>query len=175
MDNSVGKIVDMERNKVDDNKDQTCSTGLHFCGQSYLSHFGGERVVIVKVHPADVVSIPSDYNGAKGRACRYEVIGEVGASEEDTSKAFPSQVQANASNNIYVAPKPVTKQGSTDFYRGYTDGFEIGTYDGKGKDYAEGFDKGYTDSQNGVTTPRYEYHVPKASTYPNVTWPNPKV
>jgi len=175
MDNSVGKIVEMERNKVDDNKDQTCSTGLHFCGQSYLSHFGGERVVIVKVHPADVVSIPSDYNGAKGRACRYEVIGEVGASEEDTSKAFPSQVQANASNNIYVAPKPVTKQGSTDFYRGYTDGFEIGTYDGKGKDYAEGFDKGYTDSQNGVTTPRYEYHVPKASTYPNVTWPNPKV
>jgi hypothetical protein len=175
MDNSVGKIVEMERNKVDDNKDQTCSTGLHFCGQSYLSHFGGERVVIVKVHPADVVSIPSDYNGAKGRACRYEVIGEIGASIEDSTKAFPSQVQSNAVNNTYVAPKPVTKKGSTDFYRGYTDGFEENGYEGSGKDYAEGFDKGTNDLKNGVVTPRYEYHVPQASTYTNVTWPNPKV
>ncbi len=40
MDNSPGTIVEMERNQVDDNKDQTCSTGLHFCGLSYLDHFG---------------------------------------------------------------------------------------------------------------------------------------
>ena len=93
MDNSPGKVVEMERNKVDDNKDNTCSTGLHFCGQSYLSHFGGERTVIVKVNPADVVSIPSDYNGAKGRACRYEVIGELGVNPED---AFDKPVQENA-------------------------------------------------------------------------------
>ncbi len=93
MDNSVGKIVEMERNKVDDNKDNTCSTGLHFCGMSYLNHFGGERTVIVKVNPADVVSIPSDYNGAKGRACRYEVIGELGV---DPEQAFTAPVQENA-------------------------------------------------------------------------------
>ena len=90
MDNSVGKIVEMERNKVDDNKDNTCSTGLHFCGMSYLNHFGGERTVIVKVNPADVVSIPSDYNGAKGRACRYEVVGELGVEPEE---AFDKPVQ----------------------------------------------------------------------------------
>ena len=93
MDNSVGRIVEMERNKVDDNKDNTCSTGLHFCGMSYLNHFGGERTVIVKVNPADVVSIPSDYNGAKGRACRYEVIGELGVEPE---QAFTDPVQENA-------------------------------------------------------------------------------
>ena len=29
MDNSVGRVVEMERNQVDDNKDNTCSTGLH--------------------------------------------------------------------------------------------------------------------------------------------------
>ena len=69
-DNSVGKTVEMERNKVDDNKDRTCSTGLHFCSESYLNHFPGEHVMIVKINPRDVVSIPSDYNGAKGRACR---------------------------------------------------------------------------------------------------------
>ena len=93
MDNSVGKIVEMERNKVDDDKNNTCSTGLHFCGMSYLNHFGGERTVIVKINPADVVSIPSDYNDAKGRTCRYEVIGELGVEAEE---AFTSLVQENA-------------------------------------------------------------------------------
>jgi hypothetical protein len=152
MDNSVGQVVEMERYEVNDNKDQTCSTGLHFCGQSYLSHFGGERTVIVKINPADVVSIPSDYNEAKGRACRYEVIGEIGG--ETADKAFDAPVQSNASNNI---AKPVTKTGSTDFYKGYTDGYEIGTYNGTSKDYYEGFAKGEKDSLNNVSTPRYKY------------------
>lgn len=98
MDNSPGKIVEMERNQVDDNKDRTCSTGLHFCSESYLNHFGGERVVIVKINPRDVVSIPSDYNDSKGRACRYEVIGELGVNPEE---AFDKPVQdsANTPNN----------------------------------------------------------------------------
>lgn len=99
MDNSVGKIVEMERNKVDDNKDNTCSTGLHFCGMSYLNHFGGERTVIVKINPADVVSIPSDYNDAKGRACLYEVVGELGVEPEE---AFTAPVQENANTNDNV-------------------------------------------------------------------------
>ena len=93
MDNSVGRVVEMERNKVDDNKDNHCSTGLHFCGMSYLNQFGGERTVIVKINPADVVSIPSDYNNAKGRACRYEVVGELGV---DPEQAFDKPVQENA-------------------------------------------------------------------------------
>lgn len=77
MANSIGKIVEMPRNQVNDNKDETCSAGLHFCSKDYLAHFGGARIVIVKINPADVVSIPSDYNDAKGRACKYEVVGEL--------------------------------------------------------------------------------------------------
>jgi hypothetical protein len=96
MDNSVGKIVEMERNEVDDDKDRTCSTGLHFCSQSYLSSFGGARTVILKINPRDVVSIPSDYNDSKGRACRYEVIGELGVRPED---AFTEVVQDSANSN----------------------------------------------------------------------------
>ena len=95
MDNSVGKVLQMERHEVDDDKDNTCSTGLHFCGMSYLSCFGGDRTVIVKINPADVVSIPSDYNDAKGRTCRYEVIGELGVSAED---AFTAPVQVNSND-----------------------------------------------------------------------------
>lgn len=107
MDNSVGKVVEMERNEVDDNKDRTCSTGLHFCSHSYLGHFSGDRVVIVKINPADVVSIPSDYNGAKGRACRYEVIGEVGNNPDDGVE-FTKSVQTNANS---VAVDTITDVG----------------------------------------------------------------
>lgn len=79
-DNSVGKVVEVARNQVDEDPDRTCSYGLHFCSSGYLPHYGtgsGSRVVVVKIDPADVVAFPRDYNTAKGRACRYKVIGEV--------------------------------------------------------------------------------------------------
>jgi hypothetical protein len=92
-DNSVGKVCEMERNMVDDDKDRTCSHGLHFCSQEYLNHFGGARTMILKINPRDVVSIPSDYNNSKGRCSSYEVIGELGVNPED---AFTQPVQENA-------------------------------------------------------------------------------
>jgi hypothetical protein len=158
MDNSPGTVVEMERNKVDDNKDQTCSTGLHFCGMSYLSHFGGERIVIVKINPADVVSIPSDYNEAKGRACRYEVIGELDAPAE---QAFTRPVQSNAEGIKRVEPKT----GSSPFYAGYTAGFQ-GIYNAEADSddpvaYSEGYVKGSKDRW--TDNERYRY-VPKATT-----------
>lgn len=79
-DHSVGKVVEQPRNQCDENPDQTCSAGLHFCSAGYLPHYGsspGNRVVIVKIHPRDVVAFPADYETAKGRCCRMEVIGEV--------------------------------------------------------------------------------------------------
>ena len=76
MDNSVGNILEMDRNAVDDDKNRTCSAGLHFCSFDYLKSFHGDRIVIVKVNPKDVVAVPADYNNSKGRTCRYEVVGE---------------------------------------------------------------------------------------------------
>lgn len=95
MDNSPGRIVEMERNAVDDDANRTCSTGLHFCSKEYLDHFGGSdsRTVILKINPADVVSIPADYNATKGRACRYEVLGELGVHPDE---AFIAPVQVDA-------------------------------------------------------------------------------
>jgi hypothetical protein len=111
MDNSVGQVVEMERNEVDDNKDRTCSTGLHFCSQSYLNHFSGERTVIVKINPRDVVSIPRDYNDSKGRACRYEVVGELGVNPED---AFDKPVQENANTYNSSVAWPFPTEGDTE-------------------------------------------------------------
>jgi len=79
--NKVGNVVKMPRNSVDDNCHNTCSTGLHFASLSYMPHFGSNsaedaKIVILKIHPRDVVSIPTDYNNQKGRCCEYTVIGE---------------------------------------------------------------------------------------------------
>ena len=78
IDNSVGRVVEMPRKEVDDNRDNHCSSGLHFCSFSYLSQFAQNdgHVMLVKINPKDVVSIPSDYSYAKGRCSRYEVIDE---------------------------------------------------------------------------------------------------
>lgn len=183
MDNSPGKVVEMERNEVDDDKDRTCSAGLHFCSQDYLPHFGNgydSRVVIVKINPADVVSIPSDYNNAKGRACRYEVVGEIGNDGDQIDSAFNKPVQANASNNTYhVKPKSAPKTGSTNFYRGYTDGYEGNEYDATGlswsesKNYSEGYDKGGADDE-WAESPRYQYVAKTTPAQaPNGVWPFP--
>jgi hypothetical protein len=37
--------------------------------------------MIVKINPADVVAIPTDYNNQKGRCCRYEVVDEYVAND----------------------------------------------------------------------------------------------
>jgi hypothetical protein len=160
MDNSPGKIVEMPRNKVDDNQNNTCSHGLHFCSEGYLKHFGGARTVIVKINPRDVVSIPSDYDNTKGRACRYEVIGEVGVNPEDAVE-FTRPVQSNA-NSVKVEPKT----GSSEFYRGYHAGYHGLTYQGGSTDYMEGYDKGEFDNRSGNM--RYKYVEKPASGL----WPN---
>lgn len=116
---NIGNIVEMPRNEVDDNRSNLCSDGLHFCSFSYLSHFGssyGNRVLIVKVDPADVVSIPSDYNDAKARTCRMEVIGEIEEQKDVLAKTpiykktesapaqLANEIQETGTVKIYGVP-----------------------------------------------------------------------
>lgn len=78
-DNSIGKTVSMPRWKVCEEKAKTCSEGLHFCSISYLPSYSdtnGGKTIVVKINPKDVVSIPIDYDNAKGRCCSYEVVGD---------------------------------------------------------------------------------------------------
>lgn len=76
-DNSPGKRVEVPRNTVDEDDNVTCSSGLHVCSESYIGAVGNRRIVSVKVHPRDVVSIPVDYNDAKMRTCGYTVLEDV--------------------------------------------------------------------------------------------------
>lgn len=81
-DNSIGATVEMPREDVDDDRERTCSAGLHFASWNYMPQYGGlisqgYRIVVVKVNPRDVVSFPLDYGNAKGRCARYEVVAEL--------------------------------------------------------------------------------------------------
>lgn len=83
-DNSVGKVVEMDRNQVEDDPNKLCSAGLHVCAKSYIPSFisSGNRVMKIRVHPRDFVSVPTDYKFTKCRICRYEVLADVTDSEE---------------------------------------------------------------------------------------------
>jgi hypothetical protein len=78
-DNSVGQVCQMQRSKVDDDRGRGCSNGLHAGALNYVAGYGsleaGDKIVIVKINPKDVVSVPSDCNYEKLRTCRYEVVG----------------------------------------------------------------------------------------------------
>lgn len=93
-------VVSMERNLVDDDQNRTCSSGLHFCSKEYLGSFGGQRILILKINPRDVVSIPTDYNDSKGRACRYEIVDEIDKDKAD--EAFAKSVQEAAEKEASI-------------------------------------------------------------------------
>lgn len=76
---TIGGEVSMPPEQVNTNRHQTCSTGLHFCSYSYLKEYYGSkgRILILAIHPHDILAIPTDYNQTKGRASKYQIIGEL--------------------------------------------------------------------------------------------------
>jgi len=71
-----GSVVKMPREFVDQNRNNTCSAGLHVAAYEYARNFSGTRLLECKVNPADVVAVPPDYRAQKMRVCRYEVLRE---------------------------------------------------------------------------------------------------
>lgn len=101
-DNSPGAILEMPRNEVDDVRDHLCSYGYHAAAYEYAKNFlgsGGDRMVVVKINPRDVVSVPSDHKNQKLRTCRYEVMEEIpGAFDTLSGKLHTSQVSPAQDN-----------------------------------------------------------------------------
>ena len=73
--NKPGHTLYMDRSKVNVNRNQTCSNGLHLCSYKYGSF--GARLLLCEVHPKNVVSIPSDCSQSKMRCCEYTVLLDI--------------------------------------------------------------------------------------------------
>lgn len=67
-----GCFISMPRNFVEDNPEVACSHGLHCASAEYAKGYG--VLTKVAVDPADVVSVPYDYDFAKCRCCRFEIL-----------------------------------------------------------------------------------------------------
>lgn len=96
--NTIGTTVSMDRSKVDDDPNHTCSAGLHVCADEYLKGYAtgtGCRTLVVEVDPANVVSVPHDYNFSKMRVCEYKVLAEI----------CPEQIPETLSEAVYDASK----------------------------------------------------------------------
>ena len=99
-DNSVGNVVEMPRNKVDDNKDVGCSQGLHAGTLEYASGYAcdNDKLVLVEIDPADVVSIPTDCEFQKLRTCKYKVVAEY--ERPLTEALYPSNYDTDYDDNV---------------------------------------------------------------------------
>lgn len=87
----------MPRNQVNEDSSQTCSYGLHVANFEYATNFYSDGVMLeCEVNPADVVSIPTDYNQSKMRVCRYKVLGIVDQKHsEDLSLRITNSLNTN--------------------------------------------------------------------------------
>ena len=76
--NTIDAVLEMPRNKVDDDKNVGCSYGFHAGTVEYAKDFMGREghLMIVEINPADVVSIPTDCQFQKLRTSKYKVVGE---------------------------------------------------------------------------------------------------
>ena len=109
--NNVGDICSVPRNQVDNNRDNGCGKGLHVGAIDYAKSYGGidsdndndggNQLVICKVNPRDVVSVPTDHKFQKLRTCRYEVVAKF-----DT--VFDKVVHMTDADKEYIAKKTTT-------------------------------------------------------------------
>lgn len=76
---NFGEKISVARNQVDDNRDKHCSFGLHVGSLDYAKGWSASvrRIIMVKVDPADVVSVPSDHSFQKCRVCAYTPMADL--------------------------------------------------------------------------------------------------
>lgn len=70
----IGDVVSMARSSVQHDPSNGCSAGLHVGTWSYASSWGQGVVLQVRIHPRDIVSVPTDSSAQKMRVAKYEVV-----------------------------------------------------------------------------------------------------
>jgi hypothetical protein len=100
--NTIDAVLEMPRNKVDDDKNVGCSYGFHAGTIEYAKQFSGGcgHIMLVEINPSDVVSIPTDCEFQKLRTCKYKVVGEY---EIDlTDPLYASRFQTDQDDEVDV-------------------------------------------------------------------------
>jgi hypothetical protein len=152
--NSIGAVVSMPRNMVDDNYGADCSNGLHVGALDYVVGYGhfvkgqapsssGNRLLIVKVNPKDVVSVPKYEGHTKMRVCEYTVVSEI----KDVVKELDKVVYTSNASNL----EPDYDFDDNDDYGDYDDeDFDSIDENEQESEFNAGYDLGRHDARNGL-------------------------
>lgn len=121
--NMIGANIEMRRNEVDEDSSRTCSSGFHVCSYDYLPQFAGgagEKVMVCKINPADVVAIPADYNDTKMRVCKYVVTDEVTDYYKKQDNVLTKQSVSEAKRDFVVFYEDFATFGGEEVERFWT-------------------------------------------------------
>lgn len=180
--NVVGAVVSMPRNLVNEDWGRDCAEGLHCGSIDYVVEYGhfvkgaltpneGNRLVIVKVNPANVVCVPDYAHSSKMRVCQYVVVDEIKNVVKELDKASVYKADATPATPDLLddsvdcpcdecSGKPAQDIDTTSSWNAekYQEGFEDAQYDinqgneyGYNRDYSEvnSYRIGYNDAYNG--------------------------
>ena len=87
--NGIGEVIEVKRNGVIEDRSIACAHigSLHIGSKDYATSWAS-KVIVVKVNPKDVVSVPYDCNAQKCRVSKFEVLydyeGEIESSVVDS-------------------------------------------------------------------------------------------
>jgi hypothetical protein len=190
LDNKIGAVVSYPRNQVDEDYNRDCSTGLHVGALDYVVQYGhftkgqavngdatSNKLLIVKVNPKDVVSVPKYESHPKMRVAEYTVVSEITDVVKELDKVvydndatvlapdgidcdgceFPSdddhgKVEKNPTNKVKI---DTTSGWDENKYREGWNDADTDCYDGQpygySRDYTEvnSYRVGYNDRFNG--------------------------
>ena len=153
--NAVGAVLEMTRRNVCDDANVGCSNGFHAGSLSYANDWAGSdgKLMIVKIDPADVVSVPLDSNCQKLRTSKYEVVGEQ-TDRQPLTDTYTTDYEADE----YDGDDADAERGYDD---GYGDGHSEAMYDADdgsldddddvySENYRLGFAQGVIDLNRGL-------------------------
>ena len=109
--NKPGTVISMARSLVVDDPHVGCSVGLHAGTYDYARTFQKwnsryhTRLILVKINPRDVVSVPHDEEDRKMRVARYTVLSEIEERLADpifiSEEAFPVTDEDETEEDYY--------------------------------------------------------------------------
>lgn len=126
--NTIGSVIKMDRNKISDDARHHCAQGLHVGGLAYSGPNGwysghGDKCIIVKVNPKNVVCVPYDHQSTKIRVCEYEVVKDYcdilkSVSYDDNYNETISDEELFAEDYDSISEVSSFRRGDTALYEG---------------------------------------------------------
>jgi hypothetical protein len=105
--NKPGSILEIPRSKVNADNAIGCGTGLHAGTYAYAEGWARGVLLLVKINPRDVVSVPTCSAYQKLRTCRYKVISKT--TQQTTATTYTAKVGTDLHSINKVAT--LTKAG----------------------------------------------------------------